>query len=128
MKDNQKKAWLFLAPAIVCVTVFSIWPILRAFTMSFEGGPLIDLHFNGFSNYQYIFSDPEFWRAIMNTAIYSFLAVPIALIVSVALAWFIFQKLSIQLSLKQCSLCHMLQVQLQSELFFATSSMVNMAY
>ncbi len=37
MKDNQKKAWLFLAPAIVCVTVFSIWPILRAFTMSFEG-------------------------------------------------------------------------------------------
>ncbi|MCT7895072.1 MAG: sugar ABC transporter permease, partial [Lactobacillus gasseri] len=48
MKDNQKKAWLFLAPAIVCVTVFSIWPILRAFTMSFQGGPLIDLHFNGF--------------------------------------------------------------------------------
>ena len=127
MKDNQKKAWLFLAPAIVCVTVFSIWPILRAFTMSFEGGPLIDLHFNGFSNYQYIFSDPEFWRAIMNTAIYSFLAVPIALIISVALALF-FLKLSIQLSLKQCSLCHMLQVQLQSELFFATSSMVNMAY
>ena len=79
MKDNQKKAWLFLAPAIICVTVFSIWPILRAFTMSFQGGPLIDLQFNGLSNYQYIFSDPEFWRAIMNTAIYAFLAVPIAL-------------------------------------------------
>lgn len=113
MKDNQKKAWLFLAPAIVCVTVFSIWPILRAFTMSFEGGPLIDLHFNGFSNYQYIFSDPDFWRAITNTAIYSFLAVPIALIISVALAWFIFLKLSILLFLKLCFLCHMLQVQSQ---------------
>ena len=36
MKDNQKKAWLFLAPAIICVTVFSIWPILRAFTMSIK--------------------------------------------------------------------------------------------
>ena len=115
MKDNQKKAWLFLAPAIICVTVFSIWPILRAFTMSFQGGPLIDLQFNGLSNYQYIFSDPEFWRAIMNTAIYSFLAVPIALIISVALAWFIFSKIKHTVFFETMFFMPMLQVRLQSE-------------
>ncbi len=35
MKSNQKKAWLFLAPTIIFVTFFSIYPILRAFVMIF---------------------------------------------------------------------------------------------
>ena len=93
MKTNQKKAWLFLAPTLIFVTVFSVWPILRAFTMSFQSGPLINMEWTGFSNYQYIFSDPEFWRAIRNTLIYSVFAVPISLAISIMLAWFIFSKI-----------------------------------
>lgn len=92
MKTNQKKAWLFLAPTLIFVTVFSVWPILRAFTMSFQSGPLINMEWTGFSNYQYIFSDTEFWRAIRNTLIYSVFAVPISLAISIMLAWFIFSK------------------------------------
>lgn len=92
MKTNQKKAWLFLAPTLIFVTVFSVWPILRAFTMSFQSGPLINMEWTGFSNYQYIFSDPKFWRAIRNTLIYSVFAVPISLAISIMLAWFIFSK------------------------------------
>lgn len=92
MKTNQKKAWLFLAPTLIFVTVFSVWPILRAFTMSSQSGPLSNMEWTGFSNYQYIFSDPEFWRAIRNTLIYSVFAVPISLAISIMLAWFIFSK------------------------------------
>lgn len=92
MKTNQKKAWLFLAPTLIFVTFFSVWPILRAFTMSFQSGPLINLEWTGFSNYQYIFSDPEFWRAIKNTLIYAIFAVPVSLAISIMLAWFIFSK------------------------------------
>ncbi|MDO4912647.1 MAG: sugar ABC transporter permease [Lactobacillus sp.] len=93
MKTNQKKAWLFLAPTIILSAVFSIWPIFRALTMSFQGGPLINLTFNGISNYQYIFSDPEFWTAMKNTIIYSIFAVPVALMISVMLSWFMYSKL-----------------------------------
>lgn len=93
MKQNQKKAWLFLAPILILVTVFSIWPIIRAFIMSFQGGPIINMRYNGLSNYQYIFSDPDFWHAIVNTAIYAFVTVPVALIISIALAWFVFSKI-----------------------------------
>ncbi|KRL63390.1 carbohydrate ABC transporter permease [Lactobacillus psittaci] len=92
MKQNQKKAWLFLAPTIFFVTIFSVWPILRAFTMSFQKGSLINLEWTGFDNYQYIFSDPEFWRAISNTLIYTIIAVPVSLAISIMLAWFIFSK------------------------------------
>lgn len=92
MKQNQKRAWLFLAPTIIFVTGFSIFPILRAFVMSFQGGPLIALDWTGFSNYQYIFKDPEFWTAIKNTIIYALVSVPVALAISIMLAWLIFSK------------------------------------
>lgn len=92
MKQNQKKAWLFLSPIIISVAVFIIWPIIKSFIMSFKSGPLINMEFNGVENYKYIFSDPEFWKAISNTAIYAFLTVPIALIISIAIAWCIFSK------------------------------------
>ena len=92
MKTNQKKAWFFLAPTIIFVTLFSIYPILRAFGMSFQSGSLIDLRWTGFSNYQYIFKDPEFWLAIKNTVLYAIISVPVGLAISIMLAWIIFDK------------------------------------
>lgn len=92
MQTNQKRAWLFLLPTIVFVTFFSIWPIIRAFTMSFQKGSLINLEWTGFSNYQYIFSDPEFWRAMTNTILYALISVPVGLAISILLAWLLFSK------------------------------------
>lgn len=92
MQTNQKRVWLFLLPTIVFVTFFSIWPIIRAFTMSFQKGSLINLEWTGFSNYQYIFSDPEFWRAMTNTILYALISVPVGLAISILLAWLLFSK------------------------------------
>lgn len=92
MQQNQKKAWLFLAPTIIFVTLFSIYPILRAFVMSFQKGSLINLNWAGFSNYQYIFHDPEFGLALKNTLLYALISVPVALAISILLAWLIFSK------------------------------------
>lgn len=92
MKTNQTKAWLFLAPTIILAGLFSVYPILRAFIMSFQGGPLINLSWNSLSNYQYIMKDPEFWLAMKNTVLYTVISVPLALVISVLLAWLIFNK------------------------------------
>ena len=93
MKTNNKKAWLYLLPTIIFVSLFSIFPILRALGMSFQSGPLINLQWTGVSNYQYIFTDPEFWRALKNTLLYAVIAVPSALVISIFLAWTIFSKI-----------------------------------
>src|SRR5699024_11540756 len=106
MKSNQKKAWLFLAPTIIFVTFFSIYPILRAFVMSFQSGSLINLNWSGFSNYQYIFSDPEFWRAIKNTILYALISVPVALAISIMLAWFILDRKSTRLNSSHVSISY----------------------
>ncbi|GFZ26772.1 carbohydrate ABC transporter permease [Lactobacillus corticis] len=92
MKKNQTKAWLFLAPTVILSTLFLIWPILRAFVMSFQSGSLINLSWTGFSNYKYIFSDPEFWSSMSHTILYAVVTVPIGLAISVMLAWMIFSK------------------------------------
>ncbi|WP_308465348.1 carbohydrate ABC transporter permease [Rathayibacter soli] len=74
--------WLFTAPLLVGVGVFYIWPILQTFWYSFtKGGPFGGATFDGLTNYQSMFADPQFYQSLLNTAIYTvivLLGIPIA--------------------------------------------------
>ena len=90
--ENQPKAWLFLLPSLGVIFLFNIYPLIRSFWMSFQKGSLLKLQFTGLSNYQKVLADPVFHKALMNTALYAFVVVPIALCISVVIAWIIFEK------------------------------------
>jgi len=60
--------------------------------MSFQKGTLINQQYAGLENYQRVLTDPVFFRALQNTALFAFAVVPIALILSLAIAWIIFEK------------------------------------
>ncbi|GGI64349.1 carbohydrate ABC transporter permease [Enterococcus alcedinis] len=90
--ENERKAWLFLFPSLAVILVFSIYPLFRSFYMSFQTGTLIRQEFSGIENYQKVLTDPLFYRALKNTAYFAFGTVPIALIISLAIAWIIFEK------------------------------------
>ena len=90
--ENQPKAWLFLLPSLGVILLFNIYPLIRSFWMSFQKGSLLKLQFTGLSNYQKVLADPVFHRALMNTALYAFVVVPVALCISVVVAWIIFEK------------------------------------
>ena len=90
--ENAPKAWLFLLPSLIVVGVFNIYPLFRAFIMSFQGGTLNNPRFNGINNYTFVLKDPIFHTALKNTAIYAFAVVPIALILSIIIALLIFDK------------------------------------
>ena len=90
--ENQPKAWLFLLPSLGVILVFNIYPLIRSFWMSFQKGSLLKLQFTGLSNYQKVLADPVFHKALLNTALYAFVVVPIALCISVVIAWIIFEK------------------------------------
>lgn len=90
--ENQPKAWFFLLPSLVVIVVFSIYPLFRSFFMSFQKGSLINQQFAGMENYQKVLQDDVFWRSLKNTALYAFTVVPIALIIALAIAWIIFEK------------------------------------
>lgn len=90
--ENAPQAWLFLLPALIIIGIFNILPLIRTFIMSFQKGSLSNLTFNGFANFQTVLSDPTFHKAILNTALYSFIVVPVGLIISMVIALIIFKK------------------------------------
>ena len=93
MENQNKKAWLYLLPALLFLAVFMIYPLIDVFVYSFEEGYNFasqSYHGVGWYNYSYILHDPYFLQAIKNTFILVMITVPlstaIALVVSLALS------------------------------------------
>ncbi|MFT8871873.1 MAG: sugar ABC transporter permease [Sporolactobacillus sp.] len=83
------RAFLYLAPALIILTIFSIYPIIKSFLMSFytQYNYFTDVvTARGFGNYLSIFSDPEFWLSLRNTAIFVVGVVPVSVALSLVIA------------------------------------------
>jgi len=81
---NWKKKEFFnnltlLSPWIIVFTVFWLYPLIYAFYLSLCDYETLtsNTRFVGFDNYKRVFTDPLFWRALKNTAIFAFVTVPI---------------------------------------------------
>lgn len=92
MESNDKKAWLYLLPAILFLGVFMIYPLVDVFIYSFEEGynSASQTFFGvGLYNYSYVLHDPYFLQALKNTFIMVIITVPLstgfALLISLAL-------------------------------------------
>lgn len=79
-------AWVFIAPTAIGLLVFSLWPTIRTFYFSFTTwGPFGGSTFTGFANYQRLIRDGQFYRALLNTAEYTVIAlmsIPVAVILA----------------------------------------------
>jgi multiple sugar transport system permease protein len=80
-------AAVFLAPALLVLTVFVAWPMVSALRLSFtDASGFGKEDFVGFDNYVRVFSDPDILNAVGNTILYTALFTPIAVSVALALA------------------------------------------
>lgn len=81
-------AYLMLLPTLVLTAVFIIYPVIDSFLISFYKWDMLSATkpFVGLRNYQHIFADPLFRRALINTVLYVVLFVPIVLIVGLLAA------------------------------------------
>lgn len=87
MKPEYVAALLFLLPNLIGFIVFTVWPMLYSFILGFMKWGLLDKKsFIGLQNYKNIFHDSIFWVCLKNTALYSFVKVPINLLLSLLLA------------------------------------------
>ena len=93
MEQNNKKAWLYLTPALLFLAVFMLYPLVDVLIYSFEEGynSASQTFFGiGGYNYSYVLHDPYFLQAVKNTFILVIVTVPlstgIALLISVGLS------------------------------------------
>ncbi len=82
-----RAAFLFLLPNILGFLMFSLIPTLASFGISFlDWGLLNSPLFAGLANYREILTDDVFYVALRNTFYYSFIKVPLNLLLSLLLA------------------------------------------
>jgi len=80
---------LFLAPFLVGLIIFTVYPFINVFALSFKQDyNLLTQAFSGygFDNYKTIFADPNFANALRNTGIYVAVVVPISTALSLLAA------------------------------------------
>ncbi|WP_058234547.1 carbohydrate ABC transporter permease [Devriesea agamarum] len=70
-------AWVLVAPALIWVIVFALWPFVNTIILSFtNANPLTGGQFIGLENYGEIGSDPRFWNALVTSLVYVVACVP----------------------------------------------------
>ena len=86
--NEQKMAYLFVAPGIILFVVFVLGPLVASFYWSFtEYNGIQPPKWVGIENYKNIFfHDPRFWKSIRNTAFYTVGVIPPGLVLSLLLA------------------------------------------
>ena len=93
MRTGRLTPYLFLAPALLLIAIFLIYPILSVFYYSFLDYDIVTPPtWVGLDNYVRLTKDPTFWKALTNSVIY-LLATPIIIALSVTLAIVINRRL-----------------------------------
>lgn len=78
--------YLFLAPALIIIAVFILYPAFAVFYYSFTDYNIVQApKWVGFENYQNLVSDPIFWKALLNSFLY-LIVTPILIVLSILLA------------------------------------------
>ncbi len=93
MKGNSfskrnRIAYLYILPWLIGIVVFSVYPFFISFYYSLcDYNPLSEHVFIGFGNYVKLFTkDPEFYKSLKATLLYTVYTVPCKLLMSLAIA------------------------------------------
>jgi multiple sugar transport system permease protein len=79
--------WSFVAPATIIVLGLSLFPAGWALVLSLEKwNGFTPATFIGLQNYQTLFADPDMWDAVVHTALYTILFVPLSILLGLFLA------------------------------------------
>ena len=87
-RHEARTGLLFVLPWIVGLVLFTAYPVIYSFYLSFTSYNIIqDPKWIGLENYQTMFNvDPLFWTAVKNSAYFAIISVPLRLLIAFLLA------------------------------------------
>ena len=86
---NKVEPWLYLSPFLIFIIIFTLYPVINVFTISFkENYSYLRGTFKAFNfeNYKYVLTDDKFISGLKNTALYVLFVVPISTAISLFFA------------------------------------------
>ncbi len=93
----QIKSWsayVMIAPYLLHLLIFVLFPVVFSIVLTFHQWNIISpMEYIGVENYKHLFHDRLFWKAVMNTLFFLAFHIPLQLIIALALAYFLNQKI-----------------------------------
>lgn len=88
LDNDTVAAWIFLAPALILLGIFILFPIAYLLYLSFTDGSFTSrgTYWVGLKNYRRLFLNPDFWQVIGNTIYFTLATVIPSLIIPLGLA------------------------------------------
>lgn len=86
IKGDSGYGYVFIAVALVVFALFTAYPVVSAFIISFQKYKPLGSEYIGVENYVATFSDSLFWKSVRNTVVYTVLTVPVGLFISFSVA------------------------------------------
>ncbi|ACZ43412.1 binding-protein-dependent transport systems inner membrane component [Thermobaculum terrenum ATCC BAA-798] len=87
------EGYLFMAPAVLGFLLFTLFPMLASFALSFTDYDLLSPpRWVGLANYLQMVRDPFFWQSLKVTTIYAAAGLPLGLTLALAVAILMNQK------------------------------------
>ncbi|MEO1340946.1 MAG: sugar ABC transporter permease [Cyanobacteria bacterium J06635_13] len=88
-KQEKITGWIMLIPALLVLGLVFIYPIARAFWLSWfteNLGTQLQPVFSGLSNYQRMIGDGRFWQSLWNTSVFTISSVVLELLLGLGVA------------------------------------------
>ena len=98
-RQQERTAWIFVAPALTLFAVFFLVPVAAGFLLSLTDfdlyaiGQTSNARFVGFGNFTRLFHNPDFWKALRNTFYFVVVGGPLSVAASLGAALLLSVKL-----------------------------------
>ena len=92
-RREAAQGYLFLAPALLIIGAFHVWPAVYVLYMSLFRWDILQGAFLGLRNYERLLQDADFLRSLLLTAVYVAGTVPLEMAAGLALALLLHQRL-----------------------------------
>ncbi|WP_035691644.1 carbohydrate ABC transporter permease [Azospirillum halopraeferens] len=88
-RERRRAAALFLAPMLAVLALVAVWPLARTVYFSFTDATLGSLDsyvIVGVENYRWLAEDPDWWRAVRNTVVFTVVSVTLETMLGLVIA------------------------------------------
>ena len=86
--------YFLVSPYIMHLILFISFPVIFSVVLTFHKWNIIsEMQFVGVDNYLRLFADRLFWKSILNTLTFLIVHIPLQIIIALALAYFLDQKI-----------------------------------
>jgi len=89
VQRRTRAAWLLLLPILTALAAVALWPLARTIRFSLTDATLFDLgtaDYVGIDNFAAVLTDPDWWRAVVNTLLFAAASVTLEVCLGFAIA------------------------------------------